>query len=158
MYLILNDLFEPEQFVSVVTALGKGVSIVDLASQILYTGFQKGKWNPDLMLLLLEPLMYTLLYTAERAGVKDVVGYMGEEDDEEGTDEGRVDALQNIIQQSQLPLSTKSMAIPPELKQKLETIEIPEQALAEAQSILGKPPVQEGEPKSLLERGVNDGR
>ena len=159
LYLIINDLFEREQFVSAVAALGKGVSVVDLASQILYVGFQKGKWNPDLMLLLLEPLMYVLLYAAERAGVKDVVGYLGEEEDAEGTEEGRLDALQNIIQQSQVPLSARSVAIPPELKQKLEDTEITEQVQAEVQSILDKPPVQqEGEQKSLLERGVNDGR
>ena len=40
LYLIINDLFEPEQFVSAAAALGKGVSVVDLASQILYVGFQ----------------------------------------------------------------------------------------------------------------------
>ena len=136
-----------------------GTPLMDVTQGILFKGFTEGKWNPDLMLLLLEPLMYVLLYAAERAGVKDVVGYLGEEEDEEGTEEGRLDALQNIIQQSQVPLSARSVAIPPELKQKLEDTEITEQVQAEVESILGKPPVQqEGEQKSLLERGVNDGR
>ena len=49
---------------------------------ILYEGFREGKWNPDLMMLLAEPVMYLLLYIAERADIEDVVIYTDEENEE----------------------------------------------------------------------------
>lgn len=153
LHLILDDLFKPDQFISAASALGKGVSVVDLASQILYVGFHKGKWNPDLMLLMIEPLMYILLYVAERAGIKDVVGYVGEDEDDEGTDEGRLDALQTIIEKSQVPLNLRTVEISPILKKKIETTDISEEVRTEIEQNINRPLALNTEPTSLLEKG-----
>ena len=34
-----------------------------------YVGFREGKWNPDLMMMLIEPFMYLLMALAEKAGI-----------------------------------------------------------------------------------------
>ena len=64
------ELLEPENFKPIVLAIGDGVPIMDLALQMGYVGFREGKWNPDLMLMLLEPFAYLLMAIAEKAGVK----------------------------------------------------------------------------------------
>lgn len=65
--------------------------VADIANLLLTAGFQKGKWNPDMMLSLLEPTMYMLLAIAEKAGINPVLNREDseveiEEDDQEGAD------------------------------------------------------------------------
>ena len=48
---------------------------------VLYRGYTQGLWNPDLMLLLIEPTIYLLIAIADYADIKDYVLYEGEEDD-----------------------------------------------------------------------------
>ena len=50
--------------------------------QVLYAGFKEGQWNPDLMMMLLEPLMYVVIALCEKAGVEYSL-YSGDEDDDE---------------------------------------------------------------------------
>ena len=47
--------------------------VTDIANLLLTAGFQKGKWNPDMMLNLLEPTMYMLMAIAEKAGIDPVL-------------------------------------------------------------------------------------
>ena len=51
-------------------ALNDGVGVVDIASITLYSGFLEGKWNPDLMVLLMEPTMYMVMALAEKAEIE----------------------------------------------------------------------------------------
>jgi len=46
---------------------------MDIAQMLLMTGFQKGKMNPDMMLMQLEPTAYMLLAIAEKAGINPVL-------------------------------------------------------------------------------------
>lgn len=64
------ELLEEENYVSIVLAMGDGVPVMDLALQMGYVGFREGKWNPDLMLMLLEPFAYLLMALAEKSGIK----------------------------------------------------------------------------------------
>lgn len=64
------ELLDEENYVPIVLALGDGVPVMDLALQMGYVGFREGKWNPDLMLMLLEPFAYLLMALAEKSGVK----------------------------------------------------------------------------------------
>ena len=70
----LNDIFialvDENVFPSLIKSLRKGVPVVDLASGVLMEGFRSGKFNPDLMLLLAEPVIYLIMVLAARAGVK----------------------------------------------------------------------------------------
>ena len=67
---VVGFLIEEKTYVSIVGAIGRGIPISDVVQQILYGGFQNGKWNPDLILMLVEPLMYVLMALCEKAGVK----------------------------------------------------------------------------------------
>jgi hypothetical protein len=63
-------------------AVSDGVPILDLVMQITYVGFRDGRWNPDLMMMLIEPLIYVMMALAEKADIEYRI------DDEDDTDDG----------------------------------------------------------------------
>ena len=72
----------PEVYIPAMEALADGQPIMDLVQLVLKTEFQKGMFNPDLQLMLIEPLAYMFLALAERLDI-DPVFYRGEVEDEE---------------------------------------------------------------------------
>jgi hypothetical protein len=72
--------------IPIVSAIGQDVPITDVATQMLYVGFREGKWNPDLLMMLVEPVMYVLMALCEKAGV-DYKLYGDEEQDDTEEDE-----------------------------------------------------------------------
>tara|TARA_R110000824_G_scaffold78526_2_gene198185 strand:+ start:1851 stop:2426 length:576 start_codon:yes stop_codon:yes gene_type:complete len=66
MDLILAD----EAYSAIMDALDEGVPVMDLVQGILVNAFEEGVFNPDLMLLLAEPLAYLLLGLSERQGIR----------------------------------------------------------------------------------------
>lgn len=83
---VLNYYFElltaEDKFEDVMDLLEDGTPVMDLVQILLMQGFQEGLFNPDLMLIMAEPLAYLLIALAERQGID--VEIMSEED-EEGT-------------------------------------------------------------------------
>ena len=76
---IVMEFLEPEKFVALIQLLAlQRMSIAALAQAILEEGFREGRWNPDLMLLLAEPLMVILMAISERAEIRDYEIYDGE--------------------------------------------------------------------------------
>jgi len=70
---IFFDLLKDENLTTVATLMSQKTPVVDIANLLLQSGFQKGKWNPDMMLNLLEPTMYMLMAIAEKAGIDPVL-------------------------------------------------------------------------------------
>ncbi len=70
---IFFDLLKKDNLTTVATLMSQKTPVVDIANLLLTAGFQKGKWNPDLMLSLLEPTMYMLMAIAEKAGIDPVL-------------------------------------------------------------------------------------
>jgi len=66
---VFGLLTEPETTSNLLLSITNGVSIIDLASIVLYSGFLEGKWNPDLMTLLMEPTMFMIMALAEKADI-----------------------------------------------------------------------------------------
>ena len=66
--------------------MAKEMPISDIAQMLLFTGFVKGKFNPDLMTLLIEPTMYMLLAIAEKVGIPNPTIYKDEHMDREEMD------------------------------------------------------------------------
>ena len=66
MMFVFESLTVPETTANILLSLNKGIGIIDIASITLYTGFTEGKWNPDLMVTLIEPTIYMLLAIAEQ--------------------------------------------------------------------------------------------
>jgi hypothetical protein len=82
---IFLDLLEPTRLRSVIELMSSGVPVNAIAQVALREGFNKGKFNPDMMLNLLEPTMYMLMAIAEKAGVEPTVD-SDEDDDIDKTD------------------------------------------------------------------------
>ena len=77
--------------------IAKDTPLMDITQGILFKGFTEGKWNPDLVMLLAEPVCYMLMALAERADI-DFVVYRGEEEDEiEEKTDPRWDQLKNLL-------------------------------------------------------------
>jgi hypothetical protein len=55
--------------------LNQGIPVSFVGPQFAVMGAMKGKWNPDLMLLLLEPAIYITIYIAEMGGVEYVLDF-----------------------------------------------------------------------------------
>lgn len=96
---IFFDLLKDENLTTVANLMSQKTPIVDIANLLLTAGFQKGKWNPDMMLNLLEPTMYMLMAIAEKAGInpvltRDDANVIIEEDEDESFQD-----LQNSKQQ-----------------------------------------------------------
>ena len=120
---IFADMTEEENYLSLLRALKSGTSVVDIASAILYRGFQLGQFNPDLMLLLMEPVMYMIMALAEKAGIGDVLGYEGEANEEELDPEEKrksLDSLKETLQGRLGGLSEQTIADAPALQQQVQ--------------------------------------
>jgi hypothetical protein len=132
---IAEELLEEEVYVPLVVAMGQGVPISDIALQILQRGFQEGKWNPDLFMMLLEPLMYFLLALAEKAAIEPRL-YGDEEDDLEPEDE---DDIANMKANNLTALTKEKVGdmskvpegvLPADIVEDIEELEMPESLLA----------------------------
>ena len=146
---VAEELLEEDIYVPLMVAMGQGVPIADITLQLLQRGFQEGKWNPDLFMMLLEPTMYLLLALAEKAGIEPRL-YGDEEEDLEPEEENENLALQakNLEELTKEKVGDMPKApegvLPAEIVEEIETLEVPE-------SLLARPEPQE-EPASLLER------
>ena len=60
-----------------------GAPIMDIVQLVLYQGFQDGLFNPDLMMLLAEPLAYMLAAFCEQENIEFVIQADDEEDMQE---------------------------------------------------------------------------
>ena len=154
----VGELLEEEAYMSIVGAIGDGVPIVDLVMQITYVGFREGKWNPDLMMMLVEPLIYTLMALAEKADIEYRIDDEDDEDDE-APESILEEKAKNIADLARVKLekagSIPSGAIPTEIVQQIEVAEVPEGLLAkpeQAGEVMEEPMTQEPQ-ESLLNRG-----
>ena len=80
---IFLDLLEPNRLRSVIELMSTKVPVNTIAQVVLREGFNKGKFNPDMMLNLLEPTMYMLMAIAEKAGIEPVIDADGDDDIDE---------------------------------------------------------------------------
>jgi len=137
---------EEDFYVPAIQRISEGVPVMEIVQLVLFKGFSEGKWNPDLMLLLLEPCTYMLMALAERAGIADYVIYPGEE--EEDAAEEEVLGVKNDSEKLQRLKASRDKRIlpkgvlPPEIEQQLEQVQPPEQGLM-------SPPEEEEQPSLL---------
>ena len=151
---IFSFLIQEENFINLVMALDKRVAVADLAAMILFTGFQEGKWNPDLLLLLLEPTMYMIMAMAEKSEMGDnYVLYRGEEEDDVDP-EKELKTLRNMGALENFKLDQISaQSVPTEIREKIENLNIPEKLESLLQKTEELPEEAEQEPtESLLAR------
>ena len=84
MEAVYLELTSEDNLMPLIDLINDKTPLDQIAQVLLYKGYTKGIYNPDLMLLLAEPTMYLLIAIADYADIKDYVLYEGEEDDPDG--------------------------------------------------------------------------
>ena len=157
LYSLFDMLTEEEMYIDVVSAIGQGMPIINLTEAILTDGFQKGAWNPDLMVTLIEPTMYMLMSMAEKAGVKYRIDEEDDPDMEEATPEEELEMFKGLtkIAEDRIRGNKKPAQemLPREIVKEIENIEVPESLLSKPtepmatetnNSLLAAPSQQQG--------------
>jgi|TARA_R110000851_G_scaffold181342_1_gene329026 hypothetical protein len=131
------EITEPETMNALLDLIENQLSIGQISEIILTDGFQRGLFNPDLMLLLIEPMMYMLIYLAEKAGITDYVTYAEEDEEDEEDSDTQESELDNVIEQAKenlVPIQNKNnlkKVLSEEVVSRLEELEVPSRSLLE---------------------------
>jgi hypothetical protein len=78
-----EKLTSDETYASVMTGISKGVPVMPIVQIVLFDEFQKGSFNPDLMMMLIEPTAYMIIALAERLDLNIKVDTDDDEDEGE---------------------------------------------------------------------------
>ena len=126
LYQLFGMMTQPDMYRDIVTSLKYGMPVVNLTEVLLTEGFQKGAWNPDLMVQLIEPTMYMVMSMAEKAGVQ----YKIDEEDDPNLEEVDGEREKEFFTEFEKAVNTKSKnmdksSIPQEIQKELDNIEVP---------------------------------
>lgn len=141
---VVGSIMQPEAMKNIVSALAQGAAVADLGTAILYAKFNEGKISPDAMMLLAEPVMYTIMAIGEEANIKyniegNDLDEFDEEDDAEDGD-AKLNEFRNVLTDIKKG-ATKNIE-----PSKIDSNVVPESILAQVKE---KGP----EIKSLLSKG-----
>ena len=154
------EILKEENLEAIVNLLDDGMSVAKVTEMLLFIGFTKGEFNPDLMMLLAEPTMYMILAVAEGVGIDPAINDddAADEISEEATAEenaevedflkAREGALRNPRGLEDLQDNLARTEIPREIQERVEEIDFSEIK----ESLLAKPNKQEQVNESLLQR------
>ena len=150
---IFLDMLEPQRLKGIQNLMMNNISVNTIAEVILTEGFRKGKFNPDMMLNLLEPTMYMIMAIGEKSGIEPIIDSDGYDDDADEED------VQNALEKRNAMIkeggrfkdariqTIQPTSVGPDIQKRLEKLDT--KKLQE--SILQKPKVEPRE--SLLEKG-----
>ena len=151
--IVMNMLSDEEKLANIIEVLASGeIPIAGIAQIILEDGFRKGKYNPDLMLLLAEPLMVILMALAERAGIRDYEIYQGEGSELSG--EEQAELANDVINSYKEEVNFRGLrtgknidvrSVPEEVLERIEEADIPAQP-----SLMERPAEQPEQPQQSL--------
>lgn len=145
---LFSELIEEERYDQIITALHEGIPVADVAQVILFTGFTQGKWDVNLMTLMIEPAMYIIMALAERAGV-DFILHRDEDSEEDENNSLTLGAkiseerLNNIKKLKEMKITLPFLS--EDSREKLETIQLDSDKAGNANVEMEEEP-----PESLL--------
>ena len=119
-------LTEETTYPKLMVALDKEVPVMRIVEALLFNEFQKGSFNPDLMLMMAEPLAYMLIALGERLDIDMVITEDDDEDEGEqlfgvGVEEQQLERLRNSLNGN-----VPSGFITPEMQEELNALpEVP---------------------------------
>ena len=120
-------LTEEDSYESLLNMLMGDISIMQIVKVILYKGFSDGLWNPDMMLILAEPLAYMIMALAERA---DIDFKIDEDDEEEAARTQEPKQLQRMDTALQQAKPTEETELPADISQRIESVPVPPSLMA----------------------------
>lgn len=144
---IFGQLILEENYVPAMRAIAEGVSLMEMTQTLLFTGFSKGYWNPDLMLILIEPVAYMYMALAERAGIDPIIDL--NEDEEEDAEEEFFGISKDNEKLKRLQRNLKGNTIPAgvinsEMEEKLEALPTKEEMSLMVEEPVKEKPSMEG--------------
>jgi len=122
-------LTEEETYLSIMDSLEEGVTVMEIVQVLIFQGFQDGLFNPDMMLMVAEPLAYMIAALAERADVDFVI--MDDDDEDEDEEDEDLPIMNQKLKTIEKPQMDDDF--PVELSNKLDKVEPPKQ-----RSLLGE--------------------
>lgn len=140
---IYDSLLTPESLEGLIGSLHDGVSVLDITSIILYAGFLEGKWSPDVMMLLAEPVMYMIMGFAEQVGI-DYIIYDKEVSESEDMEDVTVEEISKVMKNENFFEKMKDNLVQRNIREDAIPKELQEQIKKDIPNI-----------KSLLERKSN---
>lgn len=149
MLYVFETLTVPETTTNVLLSISNGVGVMDIASITLYSGFLEGKWNPDLMVLLMEPTMYMVMALAEKADIPYSLEAGDDETPAEMSGDKAVETLQSGINELDkmrrvAASRVNPQSVPQEVRDVIEQTELSPSLLqrveeqTQSKSLLGK--------------------
>tara|TARA_R110000803_G_scaffold30924_1_gene69390 strand:+ start:669 stop:1289 length:621 start_codon:yes stop_codon:yes gene_type:complete len=157
---IFIQLTEPEMYMPVMEAVSEGIPILKITQMILFQEFQKGSYNPDLMMMMVEPVTYMIIALAERLDLDMVI----EEDDVEDEEvfglefkEKKLEELKSAAASGAIPLGMLSSSMEKRMETLPDTLETSEEP---KESLLAEPVMEEEEEEavpntqSLMAKGI----
>jgi len=140
---IVAEIMQPEAVKNIVNALANGAAVGDIGSAILYAKFTEGDITPDTMMLLAEPVMYTIMAIGEEANIK----YNIEGNDlDEFDEEDEAEEMTNKINEFRTAVSDIKNQTTQKLKPTVDENVVP-------RNILDRVKEQGPEIRSLLTKG-----
>ena len=140
---IVAEIMQPEAVKNIVNALANGAAVGDIGSAILYAKFTEGDITPDTMMLLAEPIMYTIMAIGEEANIK----YNIEGNDlDEFDEEDEAEEITNKISEFRTAVSDIKNQTTQKLKPTVDENVVP-------RNILDRVKEQGPEIRSLLTKG-----
>lgn len=124
---------DEENYSNIMELIDTPFPIMDIVKIYLVEAFEEGLINPDMVMLLAEPLAYMLMALAERAGIDFVIERPDpddEEDDEEDAQERKLGILDSAL--GRMDNVQRAEDFPEELDQQIQQQEMPQ-----TQSLLG---------------------
>tara|TARA_A100001391_G_scaffold205419_2_gene206060 strand:- start:3979 stop:4569 length:591 start_codon:yes stop_codon:yes gene_type:complete len=146
---IAGELLLEENYMPMMAAIADGVPITDLAMQIGYVGFREGRFNPDLMMMLMEPLMYLLMALAEKAGIEYRIDSEDDDDEDDSLFEEKAKNIADTVKQNVNTGKVPSGVLPTNIVEEIQNLQVPEQSLLDRPQEEVQPEMQQ----SLLNRG-----
>ena len=149
---VTDSILDEEVLPSLLDTIHDGTGLTDIASVLLYNGFTQGKWNPDTMMLLMEPTLYLLMFVADQANIEYIIDTEGAEEenyisqkdiDRVAKEEG--DTVFEMLKNSVLDKGIDEASVPKEIL---------ERVASEVPSILERQQ-QPTDDESLLMRNTN---
>ena len=127
---LLEIITQKEAYSSLINMMADGTPLIEISQVLLFQGFTEGKWNPDLMMILAEPLCYMLLALCERSDIDPVI-YDSENEDDEANENAQMfnvdmekekfEKLTRAARRNNIPAGV----LPTDIKEDIENIQVP---------------------------------
>ena len=148
---ILTELTEKEKFIAITDIIGSGTPLDVVARTYLFSGYSRGLWDVDLLMLLIEPTAYILMALAEKVEI-DYELYEGDDAEDLDGDNpdntlDKMNEARDVVQKGIKKISMKNIKVPQGISTtiKKELEELPVELIEEVKERTDTPSLLEAQ-------------